>query len=74
MSASGLLDMLRRCHFPRLQSLEVVYQADNLSREAQALSLMGDAFHDLRILKLFRYDSSWIHENDVDAVCMIHIA
>lgn len=53
--STELAQIIRRCDFPGLRSLEIVYTADH--QEFDTLELISTTFPALRILKLFRYYS-----------------
>lgn len=57
LTSRELLDIVRRCHLPELESLEVVYQADP-NDTVDVLLHIAQAFSALRTVKLFRYRSS----------------
>lgn len=56
LTSPELLRILRRCHFPDLESLELVHEADSSGNDA--LLEMARVFPALRTLKIFRYRSS----------------
>lgn len=56
LTSPELLKILRRCHFPDLESLELVYEANSSGNDV--LLQIARVFPALRTLKIFRYRSS----------------
>lgn len=67
LTSAELLDIIRRCHLPGLESLEVVYEAE--SSDNDVLLDIALQFPALRTLKIFRYRAS--SSDPVDQVSLI---